>query len=262
MALTEIQVPDIGDFDSVGVIEVLVNVGDTIKVEQSLITVESDKASMEIPSSHAGVLKELRVKLGDSVAQGAVIAVIETADAAAAPAAVAEAAPAAAPAAAAPVAAAPVEAAAPAAAATSSVIDIRIPDIGDFKDVAVIELLVKAGDTVTAEQSLFTVESDKASMEIPSPAAGTITALTLKLGDTVNVGDVVGQMTVQGAAAPAAAPASAPVAAAAPVAAPVAAPAAAAPAAVAAPVAAAAPARNPTFGCAAPCIAFRAQICA
>ena len=86
MALTEIKVPDIGDFDSVGVIEVLVNVGDTIKVEQSLITVESDKASMEIPSSHAGVLKELRVKLGDKVAEGAVIAVIETADAAPAPA--------------------------------------------------------------------------------------------------------------------------------------------------------------------------------
>lgn len=210
MALTEIKVPDIGDFDSVGVIEVLVNVGDTIKVEQSLITVESDKASMEIPSSHAGVLKELRVKLGDKVAEGAVIAVIETADAAPAPA------PAAAPAAeavAASTAPAPVSEqkaaevpakpaqAAPVAAASS--MNIAIPDIGDFKDVAVIEVLVKVGDTVEAEQSLFTVESDKASMEIPSPAAGTITALSLKLGDKVNVGDVVGAMTVQGAAAPA-----------------------------------------------------------
>lgn len=210
MALTEIKVPDIGDFDSVGVIEVLVNVGDTIKVEQSLITVESDKASMEIPSSHAGVLKELRVKLGDKVAEGAVIAVIETADAAPAPA------PAAAPAAeavAASAAPAPVSEqkaaevpatpaqAAPAAVASS--MNIAIPDIGDFKDVAVIEVLVKVGDTVEAEQSLFTVESDKASMEIPSPAAGTITALSLKLGDKVNVGDVVGAMTVQGAAAPA-----------------------------------------------------------
>ena len=158
MALTEIKVPDIGDFDSVGVIEVLVNVGDTIKVEQSLITVESDKASMEIPSSHAGVLKELRVKLGDKVAEGAVIAVIETADAAPAPA------PAAAPAAeavaasavSAPVAeqkvaevpAAPAQAA-PAAVASS--MNIAIPDIGDFKDVAVIEILVKVGDTVEAE---------------------------------------------------------------------------------------------------------------
>ena len=258
MALTEIQVPDIGDFDSVGVIEVLVNVGDTIKVEQSLITVESDKASMEIPSSHAGVLKELRVKLGDKVAQGAVIAVIETADAAPAPA------PAAAPAAevvaasaapapiaepkAAEVAAAPAQAA-PATAASS--MNIVIPDIGDFKDVAVIEMLVKVGDVVTAEQSLFTVESDKASMEIPSPAAGTITAISIQLGDKVNVGDVVGSMSVEGAAPAAAAPAAAP----APVAAPVAeqkaapAPVAAAPAAtapVAAPAAAPVPAHNPT----------------
>lgn len=250
MTLTEIKVPDIGDFDSVGVIEVLVNVGDTIKVEQSLITVESDKASMEIPSSHAGVLKELKVKLGDKVAQGAVIAVIETADVGSAPAAAA----APVPAAAAPVAvqnvaptpAAPAQAATPAAAPSS--VNIAIPDIGDFKDVAVIELLVKVGDTVTAEQSLFTVESDKASMEIPSPAAGTITALTLKIGDKVNVGDVVGAMSVQGAAVSAAPAAVTAPAAAAPVAAQntapaVAAPAPAAPAAVAA---VAAPAHNPT----------------
>jgi pyruvate dehydrogenase E2 component (dihydrolipoamide acetyltransferase) len=246
MALTEIKVPDIGDFDSVGVIEVLVNVGDTIKVEQSLITVESDKASMEIPSSHAGVLKELKVKLGDKVAQGAVIAVIETADVASAPAAAAAPAPAAAaPVAAlnvAPAPAAPAQAATPAAAPSS--VNIAIPDIGDFKDVAVIELLVKVGDTVTAEQSLFTVESDKASMEIPSPAAGTITALTLKIGDKVNVGDVVGAMSVQGAAPTAvAAPAAAAPVAAQNTAPAVAAPAPAAPAAVAA---VAAPAHNPT----------------
>ncbi len=253
MALTEIQVPDIGDFDSVGVIEVLVNVGDTIKVEQSLITVESDKASMEIPSSHAGVLKELRVKLGDKVAQGAVIAVIETADAASAPApAAAPALAAAAPVAAQNVAPAPVAPAPAATPAAASSMNIVVPDIGDFKDVAVIELLVKVGDTVTAEQSLFTVESDKASMEIPSPAAGTVTALTLKIGDKVNVGDVVGTMSVQGAAVSAAPAAVAAPAAAAPVAAQntapaFAAPAPAAPAAVAAPVAlVAAPAHNPT----------------
>ncbi|WP_284336548.1 dihydrolipoyllysine-residue acetyltransferase [Comamonas sp. NoAH] len=218
MALTEIKVPDVGDFDSVGVIEVLVNVGDTIKVEQSLITVESDKASMEIPSSHAGVVKELRVALGDKIAEGAVIVLLETADAAPAPSQ----APAAVPEQAAaavetPAAQAPVSApAAAASAAGTSSMNIVIPDIGDFKDVAVIEMLVKVGDTVTAEQSLFTVESDKASMEIPSPAAGTITALTLKLGDTVNVGDVVGTMSVEGpatAAAPEAAPAPAAVSA-------------------------------------------------
>ncbi|MEG2582813.1 2-oxo acid dehydrogenase subunit E2, partial [Comamonas sp.] len=136
--------------------------------------------------------------------------------------------------------------AAPAAAASS--INIQIPDIGDFKDVAVIEMLVKVGDVVTAEQSLFTVESDKASMEIPSPAAGTITALSIKLGDVINVGDVVGTMSVQGAAPAASAPAAAVAPAAAPAAsAPAAATASAAPAAttaVAAP--AAAPAHNPT----------------
>ncbi|MBI1623825.1 dihydrolipoyllysine-residue acetyltransferase [Comamonas suwonensis] len=240
MALTDIKVPDIGDFSEVGVIEVLVKVGDTIKVEQSLLTVESDKASMEIPSSHAGVVKEIKVALGDKVKEGSVIVVLETAEAAPAPAAAAAAPVAAAPApvAAAPVAAAPV-AAAPAA---SSTVDLKIPDIGDFKDVAVIEMLVKVGDTVAVEQSLFTVESDKASMEIPSPSAGTITALSIKLGDTVNIGDVVGQITVQGAA-PAAAPVQAAAPAAAAVAAPVAAPVAAAPVA-AAPVAA--PAHNPT----------------
>ncbi|MEN2388179.1 dihydrolipoyllysine-residue acetyltransferase [Comamonas sp. A7-5] len=235
MALTEIKVPDIGDFSEVGVIEVLVKVGDTIKVEQSLITVESDKASMEIPSSQAGVVKEIKVALGDKVKEGSVVVMLETADAAPAPAAAAPA-PVAAPVAAAPapVAAAPV-AAAPAA---SSTVDIKIPDIGDFKNVAVIEMLVKVGDTVAVEQSLFTVESDKASMEIPSPSAGTITALTIKLGDTINVGDVVGQMTVQGAAA-------APVQAASPVAAAVAAPVAAAAAPVAAAPVAATPASTP-----------------
>lgn len=246
MALTDIKVPDIGDFSEVGVIEVLVQVGDTIKVEQSLLTVESDKASMEIPSSHAGVVKEVKVALGDKVKEGSVIVVLETADAVAAPAQAAAPAPVTEAPVAAPVAAAPVAAPVAAAPAASSTVDLKIPDIGDFKDVAVIEMLVKVGDTVTVEQSLFTVESDKASMEIPSPTAGTITALTIKLGDTVNIGDVVGQITVQGAA-----PAAAPVQAAAPVAAPaqaaasVAAPVAAAPVAASAPVAAPA-AHNPT----------------
>ncbi len=187
MALVDIKVPDIGDFDEVGVIELLVKVGDTVKAEQSLITVESDKASMEIPSSHAGVIKELKVALGDKVKEGSVIAVIEAAGASAA------AAPAAAPAPA-PVAAsaaAPVAAPAPAA---SGRIEVRVPDIGDFKDVAVIELLVKPGDSIKVEQSLFTVESDKASMEIPSPAAGVLKELKVKIGDTVNIGDLVAIM--------------------------------------------------------------------
>ncbi len=244
MALTEIKVPDIGDFAEVGVIEVLVKPGDTVAVEQSLITVESDKASMEIPSSHAGVVKELKVAVGDKVKEGSVVLMLETSGDAAAPAPEQAPAPAAQAPAPAP-AAAPAAPAAPAAApAAATTMDIKVPDIGDFKDVAVIELLVKAGDTVTAEQSLFTVESDKASMEIPSPAAGTITALTLKVGDKVNVGDVVGQMSAQGAAAPAAAPAAP--APAAPAAAPAAAAPASAPAAAPAAATASVPAHNPT----------------
>ena len=259
MALVEIKVPDIGDFDSVGVIEVLVKAGDTIKVEQSLVTVESDKASMEIPSSQAGVVKELKVALGDQIREGSVLLLLETADSVTAPKAEASSAqPAEVSTAKAPeTKAEPAVATAATAAATAAdtTVDIRIPNIGDFQDVAVIELLAKVGDTVAVEQSLFTVESDKASMEIPSPAAGTIVALTVQLGDKVNVGDVVGQMAVQGAAAPAA-----PAAASAPAPAPAAqntapAPAAAAPAApiavapVAAPVAVAAaavPAHNPS----------------
>ncbi|WP_298214652.1 dihydrolipoyllysine-residue acetyltransferase [Acidovorax sp.] len=229
MALVNIQVPDIGDFDEVGVIELLVKVGDTVKAEQSLITVESDKASMEIPSSHAGVVKELKIALGDKVKQGSVIAVVEAADAGAAAAPVAAPAPQAAPAPAPVVAAASAPVAAPAAAGP---VEVRVPDIGDFKDVAVIEMLVKVGDTIKVEQSLFTVESDKASMEIPSPAAGVLKELKVKIGDVVNIGDLVAVLEgVAGSAAPA--PASAPVAAPAPTPAP----AAAAPA-----VAAAAPA--------------------
>jgi pyruvate dehydrogenase E2 component (dihydrolipoamide acetyltransferase) len=236
MAMVEVQVPDIGDFDEVTVIEVMVKVGDTVKAEQSLITVESDKASMEIPSSAAGVVKEIKVKVDDKVKQGSLVLVLEAAGDSAAPA------PAPAPAAAAP---APAPAAAPAAAAQAApaggggTVEIRVPDIGDFKDVVVIEVMVKAGDTIKAEQSLITVESDKASMEIPSPAAGVIKAFTVKVGDTVNIGDVLGTLESAGgapaaaaAAAPAAAaPAAAPAAASAPAAAPAASAAAPAPAA-------------------------------
>ena len=208
MALVNIQVPDIGDFDEVGVIELLVKVGDTVKAEQSLITVESDKASMEIPSSHAGVVKELKIALGDKVKQGSVIAVVESSDAGAAAAPASAPAPAAA--APAPVVApAPAPAAAvPAASAATGPVEVRVPDIGDFKDVAVIEMLVKVGDTIKVEQSLFTVESDKASMEIPSPAAGVLKELKVKIGDTVNIGDLVAVLEgAATAAAPAAAPA-------------------------------------------------------
>jgi len=215
MAMVEVKVPDIGDFDQVAVIEVLVKPGDSVKAEQSLITVESDKASMEIPSSHAGVVKELRVEIGDKVSEGSVVLVIEAAGSAAAPAPTP--APAAAPAApAAAAVAAPAPTAAPA--ASGGPVEVLVPDIGDFDEVAVIELLVKPGDTVTAEQSLITVESDKASMEIPSSHAGTVEALLVKLGDKVSKGSPVVRLASSGApaaAAPASAPAAAPAAAAA-----------------------------------------------
>ncbi|MDR7149372.1 pyruvate dehydrogenase E2 component (dihydrolipoamide acetyltransferase) [Hydrogenophaga palleronii] len=236
MALVEVKVPDIGDFDEVAVIELLVKVGDTVKAEQSLITVESDKASMEIPSSTAGVVKELKVALGDKVKEGSVVLVVEAAGEAAAPAPAAASAPA--PAAAAP-AAAP---ATPAAPAASGPVEVRVPDIGDFKDVAVIEVLVKPGDAVKVEQSLITVESDKASMEIPSSAAGVLKELKVKVGDKVNIGDLLAILEgTAGAAAPASAPATA---APAPAAAP--ATAAAVAPSTATTSAAAAPAHNPT----------------
>jgi pyruvate dehydrogenase E2 component (dihydrolipoamide acetyltransferase) len=197
----EVRVPDIGDFDEVTVIELLVKPGDSVKAEQSLITAESDKASMELPSSHAGVVKELKVGLGDKVKKGSLILMLEVADEVAASGPVA--ASAAAPAPAAPVADAPVAAAA----VVSGPVEVRVPDIGDFKDVTVIEIMVKAGDTVKQEQSLITVESDKASMEIPSSAAGVIKELKVKLGDKVNMGDLLAILEGSVAlAAPAAAP--------------------------------------------------------
>ncbi|CAD5366448.1 pyruvate dehydrogenase, dihydrolipoyltransacetylase component E2 [Rubrivivax sp. A210] len=195
MALVEVKVPDIGDFKDVEVIEVMVKPGDTITADQSLLTVESDKASMEIPSSHAGVVKELKVKLGDKVSEGTLVLVVEAAGGAAGSVA---AAPAAAPAQA---AAAPV-AAAPAAAAATGPIEVVVPDIGDFAEVAVIELFVKPGDTVKVEQSLITVESDKASMEIPSSHAGVVERLLVKVGDKVAKGTAIA--VLQGAGAPAA----------------------------------------------------------
>ena len=219
--IVEIKVPDIGDFDAVEVIEVLVAAGDTIQAEQSLITVESDKASMEIPASQGGVVKSLKVKVGDKVSQGSVILEVEAAgDGAAAPSAEPSAAPAPAPAAepAAP-AAAPAPVTAPAQAGGEQA--VVVPDIGDFDAVEVIEVLVAEGDTIQAEQSLITVESDKASMEIPASVGGVVKSLKVKVGDKVSQGSEI--LVVQASGAPAvavkpAAPAQAPAPAAAPVA--------------------------------------------
>ncbi|MBT9237180.1 dihydrolipoyllysine-residue acetyltransferase [Pseudomonas inefficax] len=230
-----IRVPDIGSGEG-EIIELFVKVGDRIEADQSLLTLESDKASMEIPAPKAGVIKELKVKLGDRLKEGDELLVLEAEGAAAAAPEAPAAAPAqaAAPAPAAEAAPAPAPAAAPAAA---SVQDIHVPDIGSSGKAKIIEVLVKVGDTVEADQSLITLESDKASMEIPSPAAGVVEEVLCKLEDEVGTGDLIFKLKVAGAA-PAAAPA--PAAAAAPAkaeAAPAAAPAAAAPAAAPAPVA-------------------------
>ncbi|WP_324731990.1 dihydrolipoyllysine-residue acetyltransferase [Pseudomonas paeninsulae] len=201
-----IRVPDIGSGEG-EVIELFVKVGDRIEAEQSLLTLESDKASMEIPAPKAGVIKSLKVKLGDRLKEGDELLELEVegaSDAAAAPAAAAPAPAAAAPApAAAPAAAAPA-AEAPAAAAESSVQDIHVPDIGSAGKAKVIEILVKAGDTVEADQSLITLESDKASMEIPSPVAGVVESVEVKLDADVGTGDLILKLKVAGAAAPAA----------------------------------------------------------
>ncbi|MBB5864228.1 dihydrolipoyllysine-residue acetyltransferase [Xanthomonas sp. 3058] len=196
--IKEALVPDIGDYSDVPVIEVLVSVGDTVSKDQSLVTLESDKATMEVPSSVSGVVKEIKVKVGDSLSQGALVALIEVADAdagadsaaapapAAAPAAPAKAAPAAAPA-----PAAKAEPAAPAASSEGGLVEARVPDIGDYTDIPVIEVLVAVGDTVAKDQSLVTLESDKATMEVPSSAAGVVKELKVKVGDTLSQGNVV-----------------------------------------------------------------------
>jgi pyruvate dehydrogenase E2 component (dihydrolipoamide acetyltransferase) len=232
MSIVEVNVPDIGDFKEVEIIEVMVKVGDTIKVDQSLITVESDKASMEIPSSAAGVVKEIKVKVGEKVAMGSLVLLLEADGAAAAPAAAPAPAAASAPA---PAAAAPAPAPAAAPAASAGPVEVKVPDIGDFKEVEVIEVMVKVGDTIKVDQSLLTVESDKASMEIPSSHAGVVKEVKVKVGDKVAMGTIVFVVDAVGgpaAAAPApAAAAPAPAAAAAPSPAPAPAPAAAAAAA-------------------------------
>jgi len=192
----EINVPDIGA-DEVEVTEILVNVGDTVEVEQSLIVVEGDKASMEVPSPQAGVVKEIKVATGDKVATGKLIMIFEAAGGAAAPSAPAE----------------ETKAAAPAPAAAAAVQDVHVPDIGG-DEVEVTEIMVKVGDTVTAEQSLITVEGDKASMEVPAPFAGTVKEIKIATGDKVSTGSLI--MVFATAAAEAAPVAAAPAAAPAP----------------------------------------------
>ncbi|TRN23041.1 pyruvate dehydrogenase complex dihydrolipoyllysine-residue acetyltransferase [Vibrio furnissii] len=196
----EIYVPDIGA-DEVEVTEILVSVGDKVEEEQSLITVEGDKASMEVPASQAGIVKEIKVVTGDKVTTGSLIMVFEAEGAAAAaPAPAAEAAP---------VAAAP---------AAVELKEVNVPDIGG-DEVEVTEIMVAVGDSVSEEQSLITVEGDKASMEVPAPFAGTVKEIKIASGDKVTTGSLIMVFEVAGSGAPAAA-AAAPAQAAAPAAAP------------------------------------------
>ncbi len=210
----EVKVPDIGDYKDIPVIEVLVKAGDTVEKEQSLVTLESDKATMDVPSSAAGTVKEVKVKVGDNVSEGSLIVVLEGGEGGAAekPAASQANGAAAAPAPAPAAAPAPAPAAAPAPASSGGgVQEVKVPDIGDFKDIPVIEIAVKVGDKVEKEQSLVTLESDKATMDVPSTAAGVVKELKVKVGDTVSEGSVIVVIEAEGgAAAPAPAPAAAP----------------------------------------------------
>ncbi|RKN97633.1 dihydrolipoyllysine-residue acetyltransferase [Burkholderia mallei] len=204
----EVKVPDIGDYKDVPVIEVLVKPGDAVEPEQSLVTLESDKATMDVPSPSAGTVKEVKVKVGDAVSQGSLIVLLDGAQAAAQPAQANGAATGAA-----QPAAAPAAAPAPAAAAGGGTVDVKVPDIGDYKDVPVIEIAVKIGDTVEKEQSLVTLESDKATMDVPSPAAGVVKDIKVKVGDAVSEGSLIVVLEASGgaaASAPQAAPAAAP----------------------------------------------------
>jgi pyruvate dehydrogenase E2 component (dihydrolipoyllysine-residue acetyltransferase) len=201
--LIDIKVPDIGDFTDVPVIEIFVKPGDSVKAEDPLISLESDKATMEVPSPRDGVVKSVVVKVGDKVSEGALILQFEDAGAQQADAR-------------------PVVNAPPApVSAPAGIAEVRVPDIGDFKDVPVIEIFVKPGDAVKAEDPLIALESDKATMEVPAPLSGTVRELRVKTGDKVSEGSVIlvlatGTAAQPAPAAPQASPAAPPAAVAAP----------------------------------------------
>ncbi len=182
----EIKVPDIGDYKGVPVIEVHVKVGDRVEKEQSLVTLESDKATMDVPSSHAGVVKDVKVRVGDSISEGDIVILLEDESAATT----------------APATSTPTPAPTSTATQTSgATLEIKVPDIGDYKGVPVIEVHVKAGDRVEKEQSLVTLESDKATMDVPSSHAGVVKEVKVKVGDAISEGDVVILLTESGASA-------------------------------------------------------------
>ena len=211
MAQVELTVPDLGGFNDIPVIEVLVAPGETVAKDAPLVTLESDKATMEVPASEGGVVKELRVKIGDKVSQGTVLATIEAVESkpsqSAAPGAVAK-----------DVAGivasdagASEEVAAlratvplptqPAVETTEKIVDLVVPDIGDFTDIPVIEVLVAPGDTVAKESALVTLESDKATMEVPASTGGVLRDVRVKVGDRVSKGTVIATVATTDATA-------------------------------------------------------------
>ena len=188
--IIEVKVPDIGNFSDVPVIEVLVKPGDAIKAEDALITLESDKATMDVPSPAAGTVKEIKVKIGDKVSEGSLVLLLDSAAAGAAAPAMLSVSP-------------------PPAAASShgGVVEVRVPDIGDFKNVPIIEVLVKPGDAIKAEQPLITLESDKATMDVPAPLGGVVGEIKVQVGEKVSEGTIILTLST-GAASAAAAPAA------------------------------------------------------
>ncbi len=197
MSTVEVRVPDMGNFDSVTVIDVLVKPGDTIDIETPLVTLETDKATMDVPSTAQGVVEKVHITKGGTVSTGALVVTVKSEEASAAPASGKAASAAAARPAAAPAAAPP-----PAAPAQASSIDVKVPDMGNFDSVAVIDVLVKAGDTIEIDTPLVTLETDKATMDVPSTAKGVVEKVHIAKGGTVSPGAVV--VTVKGFAASAA----------------------------------------------------------
>lgn len=174
----EIKVPDIGNFKDVDVIEILVKVGDTVAIDDPLITLESDKASMDIPAPRGGVISDIKLKVGDKVSEGSLILLMADVNEASLNVAASNAQP-------------KVSGSAAAATPVDGIKEILVPDIGNFKGVNVIEVLVHVGDVIKAEDSLITLESDKASMDIPSPKGGKVKAIKVAVGDKVSEGDLI-----------------------------------------------------------------------
>jgi pyruvate dehydrogenase E2 component (dihydrolipoamide acetyltransferase) len=190
--LHEIRVPDIGDFSDVDVIEVLVKPGDTVAIDDALITLESDKASMDIPATEGGVVKELKLSVGEQVSEGSLILLLESAEASVNVASDD----------AQPKVSGSAEAS-PAPSGAGGLCDVRVPDIGDFSEVDVIEVLVAEGDSIAVDDPLITLESDKASMDVPAAKAGRVKELKVAVGDQVSEGSLILVLEIAGTATPA-----------------------------------------------------------